>query len=79
MPLSERIVTAVADAADTTPDELEPLYTVVDPDALEQLFAPTAAGNTRTDGQIMFTYGGYHVTVTSDGIVDIAPIDEKTE
>ncbi|WP_227357339.1 HalOD1 output domain-containing protein [Haladaptatus salinisoli] len=77
--LTERVVTAVTDAADTSPDELGPLYAVVDPEALDRLFAPTTQGDTRTDGHVTFAYAGYQVTVTSDCMIELDPLDEERE
>lgn len=37
---SERVVETVAEATATDPLELEPLYDVIDPDALDRLFRP---------------------------------------
>ena len=64
-PTSERIVEAVADAADVSKLELQPLYEVVDPDALESLFR---AGST---GTVRFTYHGHRVVVSSHGDVTV--------
>jgi hypothetical protein len=77
--LTERVVTAITDAADSSPDDLEPLYAIVDPDALDRLFAPTTQGDTRSDGQVTFSYAGYHVTVTSDGMIELDSLDDERE
>jgi len=64
---SLRVVEALADATDTDPLELEPLYNVVDPEALDRLF--------RTDSgvpaSVRFEYDGHTVEVGSDGSVSI--------
>ncbi|WP_459807299.1 HalOD1 output domain-containing protein [Halopiger thermotolerans] len=65
-----QLVRALADAADVDPVELSPpLYDVVDPDALEALFAPTEGGTTRR-GRVEFTYAEYRVTVDAAGDSD---------
>ncbi|GAA0250177.1 HalOD1 output domain-containing protein [Haladaptatus pallidirubidus] len=69
--LSTRVLTAVADAKECTPDDLEPLYNVVNPEALDELFAPQADGTTRADGSVSFQYAGYRVTVSSEGNVSL--------
>lgn len=66
-PLSERVVTTVADAKGVDIAEIEPLYNHVDPDALDQLFRPTVRGAERSGGSVTFTLDGVQVTVTSDG------------
>ncbi len=71
--LTERIVTTVAEADGQSVDELEPLYDVINPDALESLFASRADGSPRPDGEVSFQYAGYWVTVSSDGAVELDP------
>ena len=74
--LSHAVVEAVADreGVDVTelePPAFEPLYSVVDPDALDAVFAPTHDGGQRATGSVTFEYEGYTVTVDSDGTVDL--------
>ncbi|RKD93354.1 HalOD1 output domain-containing protein [Halopiger aswanensis] len=65
--LTVQLVQAIADAADVDPVDLSPpLYDVVDPEALEALFAPTDGGTTRR-GRIEFSYAAYRVTVSVAG------------
>lgn len=69
--LSQSVVEAVADAEGVDPLELSPpLYEVIDPDALDRVFAVTPA-NGRMDGQLTFLYNGYEVTVCGDGYVTV--------
>lgn len=78
---SEGVVTAVATVSNRLPiaadaDEdaavLDPLATVVDPDALDVLFEPVGAKAPRTDGWVRFDYHGYVVTVHSDRRITVA-------
>ena len=70
---SKAVVEAVAEAEGVNPVELSPpLYEVVDPDALDDLFAPTTV-NGRMDGEVRFSYVGYEVTVAGDGYVSVVP------
>lgn len=70
--LSQTIVRAVAEAESTDPTELTPLYTAIDPDALEALFrSPLPGPGGRVDGEIRFSYHGYEVRVTAGGEVDL--------
>lgn len=74
------LVRAIATAADVDPADLTPpLYEVVDPEALEALFAPTAGGATRR-GRVEFAYDDYRVTVSagSDGEVTITVAEAET-
>ena len=76
-PLSGKVVETVAALKDTEPAELDqPLYTVIDPDALDTLFTPKRNGMARTGGEVQFTYCGYSITVTATGVVNAVPIEE---
>lgn len=70
---STRVVEAVAAAADADPLEMAPLADVVDPEALDGLFASGA------EGRLAFRYDGHDVTVHSDGrvLVDDEAEDER--
>lgn len=75
--LSQAVVEAIAeregvDVTDVEPPEYEPLYEVVNPEALDALFAPTASGRPRPPGSVSFTYAGYDVTVYGDGRVELS-------
>lgn len=69
--------TVVADAIqeihDSTLSELDPLYTVVDPDAFDALVQPTITGGHRGDVKVQITYQDFHVTVQSYGLITIRP------
>ena len=65
--ISKAIVESVAEAEGTDPSELTtPLYDVIEPDALEALFA-----NDRAFGKVIFNYEGYEVSVFPDGYVSV--------
>lgn len=75
-PLSVRIVDVVAEREGVDPTEIEPpayepLYEVVDPEALETLFAPREDGTPRGSGRVTFEYCGYQIVVSGDGSVDV--------
>lgn len=74
--LSFAVIDAIAtrEGVDTTeiePPEYEALYDVLNPEALDALFAPREDGTPRSDGQVEFTYCGYDVVVSSDGDVTV--------
>lgn len=79
--VTEAIVSDIAAREGTSPEELTTtLYEVVDPDALANLFRPTAGGRRR--GRVVFPFYGYTVTVTSDEEVRVtadAPADSSTD
>lgn len=73
-PLSAGVVAAVAAATDLDPtdDELAPLATVIDPDALDALFDPVGGDASRADGRVSFRYHDHEVTVDDTGRVVVA-------
>ena len=65
--ICQTVIEAIADAEDTEPSELTPpLFEVIDPDALDTLFARNQAV-----GKIIFNYNSYEISVFPDGYVSI--------
>lgn len=65
---SEAVVEAVAEAEGVSPLALErPLYEVVDPDALDALFADSDG----TVADLRFTYHGYTIEIAGDGGISL--------
>lgn len=62
------------DPMDIEPPEYEALYDVVNPEALDALFAPREDGTARTTGRVEFPFCGYQVVVSSDGAVDVSEL-----
>lgn len=69
---SERVVRAVAAYSDADPLELRPLQEVIDAEALDALFEPTARRQQLAPGHVRFVYEDREVTVFSDGSVDVS-------
>ena len=70
--VSNAVVERVAKAEDVDPRELNvPLYEVIDPDALDALFAPTGDGP-RPVGKVTFEFCGHTVVVAGDRTVSLA-------
>lgn len=67
-PPSVLAVEVVADARGCDPTDLEPLYAVVDPDALDALVAGGRGGGPR----VAFEYEGVAVEVRDDGGLVVA-------
>ena len=61
------VVIAASEASGDDPEELEPLYTVIDPDSLNSLFARTQTAQSRGTGRVGFEYHGYWVVVEANG------------
>ena len=63
--ISLRVVEALATATDTAPNELDPLYNTIDPEALDRLFRPDSGDEIR----VTFEYAGSDVEIRGDGTV----------
>ncbi|WP_423746698.1 HalOD1 output domain-containing protein [Haladaptatus sp. SPP-AMP-3] len=64
--ITAAVVTAVTEANGTKP--ATPLYEVIDPDALEDLYQHGSL-------EVSFEYIGNHVTIHSDRTVSVADVD----
>lgn len=63
------VVSAVAEASGTDPFELPPLNEVIDPEALNDLFASRPEASVE---KVAFRYAGYDVAVHGNGDVRVA-------
>lgn len=73
---STAVTETIAEVSDCDPTAIVPLYRFVDPDALDQLVGPRPTGIENVDTVVAFEFGTYHVTVSSDGLVMVAPVQE---
>lgn len=64
---SVAVIAAVAEASGRDPSTNTPLYDVIDPEALERLFARPAKPKADINGCVRFEYEGYRVVVKADG------------
>lgn len=74
--ITEAIVDAVNDVENCDPLTLPPLWDVIDPEALDELFAPTRRGRPRT-GHVGFVYAGHEVTVAVDVLGSEVPASQS--
>ena len=79
---TQAVIEAIAaregvDVTDVEPPAYEPLYTVVDPAALDRLFR-TPSG-VRPDACVTFEYEGYEVAVHGDGRVEVGERSDTGE
>lgn len=73
-PLSTAVVVAVTAAAELDPHEIEePLYEVIDPDALDDLFRPQEGTDVAPDSEVSFTLAGHRVTVSAGDTITVRP------
>ena len=72
------VVRAVSERAGIDPVDLPPLYERVDPDALDDLFAP-AGHRPGLMGRVTFRYCGHLITVFNDGKlgIELESLDER--
>lgn len=66
------VLESVADASDTDPCELPPLYETIDPERLDHF---VTGADDDPNRRIEFTYAGYHVTVTGPDDVTVSSAD----
>lgn len=64
---SSAVIMATSEVSGDAPEELEPLYTVVDPDSLNSLFARKQSGRAPVNGSVEFEYNGYWVVINANG------------
>lgn len=74
--VSLTVIRAIAAVTGKKTDEVTPLYTCLDPEALDALFRPTRE-TPRAKGQVSFTLDGQTVTIHGDGRIVINPVDEQ--
>lgn len=74
-PPSEAVVRAVANAHGRNPTDLPPLSDVLDPEAVDELFADTVSGRSRSGGYLEFEYCDCTVAVLGSQkvVVDTDP------
>ncbi|MFB6102137.1 MAG: HalOD1 output domain-containing protein [Haloplanus sp.] len=70
--LSVTVVHAVLEATGKEPTDVN-LNAVVQPDALNRIFAPTHDGTPRNGGTLTFDFAGCRVTVDGDGEIVVEP------
>lgn len=73
------VVETVAAAVNRDPVDLEPLYSRVDPDALDVILGPTCDPRGEEPIGVSFTYAGRDVTVESSGEVVVRSCESATD
>lgn len=76
--VSMTVIETVAEAKGVDTLDLEPLYDVVDPDALDAFVRPSGASTPATT-EVSFSMDGCDVVVQGDGEVVVTPPEEKTK
>lgn len=65
------VVSMVAKVAENDPLEMEPLYSAVDPDALNDLITSVPSDPSHPDLEVTFAFDDYDVTVHSYGVIAV--------
>lgn len=73
---TEAVVTAVATAAGTDPLELPPLWSVLDPDALNGFFTSSTTERDHDESTITFEYVDHIVTANGHGTIIVEPVED---
>ncbi|NHN40034.1 hypothetical protein G9C85_00065 [Halorubellus sp. JP-L1] len=73
--VSMAVVHAVADEKDVSPVDVDPLYEVVDPDALNRFVGSLSSTPPEDPGCVSFPYAGCDVTVFADETVSVSTRD----
>ena len=77
--LSCSIVEAIAEVRGRNVTEIEPLHSVIDPDALDKLFVNGDEGSSPDpDGVLEFSFEEYRVRVRASGEITILPLPDGT-
>ena len=81
---SERMVSAIVSGVAAYTDRgvtaLPPLYDIVDPEALEQVFTSLSGSRHRSnDGRFVFTYAGCEVMVDGGDKLTVQSLEEQEE
>lgn len=74
VPLSSKIIQVLASIEDVPPNDLEPLYDSVDPDALDSIFA-----NRGGKGHVKFYHSNHCITATSNREIIVESKEEASE
>jgi len=77
-PPSTAVIETVAAACDRDPLQLEPLYEVVDPDALDALIRSSGGGPVADGPTVTFEFAEKSVTVHGGGAVVVRPVGSAT-
>ena len=75
--MSTAVVRAVSAVENRDPLSLPPLADVLDPDALDAVFAARSDGSPRRGGRLRFVYSRCRVTTDNDEYLRVRPLDPR--
>lgn len=76
--VSTAVVRVISAIDGRKPESLPPLTDVLDPTALDRLFAGRASGAPRKGGRVSFIYVNCRVTIDNGEFLTIHPFDTRT-
>lgn len=76
--VSQEVISAVANVTGSDPTSLEPLYQVIDPDALDTLLESNGPSHNRSPVRISFNYCGCEVEIDKTGEVHVSQTEQDT-
>lgn len=71
---SEAVLEAVRACGDHESPSSRTLYEVVEPDALDNIFAPMSDGSPRPGGRVSFIYDDFRVVVQHGEYIEVHPL-----
>jgi hypothetical protein len=75
-PSSESVLGAVADVTGTDPTDMDPLYDVINPDALDELFGRSIDRDQQSPlDYVLFHFEGCAVAVHADRRIEVTPTE----
>ncbi|MHC3437391.1 HalOD1 output domain-containing protein [Natrialbaceae archaeon A-gly3] len=77
--VSSAVIQAIATARETTPSEMEPLYNVIDLEALDKIVEHANAKDRNGSLSMRFLIDGLEVNVCADGEVVVCDSTENCE
>lgn len=77
--VSTAVVKAVSALEGRAPLDLPPLANVIDPDALDVLFAADGCDDPKSGGRLTFIFSGSRVTIDNGEYLTIEPIPTAPE
>jgi hypothetical protein len=73
--VSTAVIRAVSAVNGREPDALQPLTAIIDPEALDALFAPRPNGTVRGGGRLSFSYDRCRITIDNGEYLTIEPFE----
>ncbi|MFC7138513.1 HalOD1 output domain-containing protein [Halosimplex aquaticum] len=74
LPPSHAVVKVVSEVCDTQPTDFEPLYSAIDPQALDRICTRHPLDSQEGDCVVEFTYLDCQITVKSYGYIAVQPL-----